>query len=783
MSGPEGDDPAPAALLRTRADANPLGPMVTAPLSVERAPTASGGPAAVAVAINDVLRKVGVRKGMRILGAANRVGGFDCPGCAWPSSDQPPSFAVCESGVRAIVDELGTRMAGPALFQTYTIPELSRRTDHWLGAQGRLTHPMIRRADANGYVAISWDDAIALIGSELRQLNSAGEPNRAAFYSSARISNEAAFCLQLLARELGTNNLASSSQLCHEASRVAMHGTLGSSRSPVTLADFAHAEAIFVFGQNPGSNHPRMLETLRDAKLRGAKIVAINPLREVGLLRVRDPRRLRDWLGNGTAIADLHVPVRVGGDLALLEGMSKAVLEADAVTREFIDAHTEGFPEFARTIAARSWADIVERSGVEEAQIRAAAEIYIRSNATIACWGVGLTQHRTGVETVEQLLAWLLLRGNIGKPGAGPLAVLGHSNTAGCWTMGVDPRPSAALLDALEQTTGVAMPRDPGHDVGSAIDAMLRGEIDVLLGVGGNLLAAAPEPERVAAALRRCRLTVHVATKLNRSHLITGETALLLPCLVRGEVHAGVDGPQWSSFEDATGQVHASQGRERPIIASLPSEPEILARIAVAARPHSQIDWPALGRDHRRIRELVAALPDCEGFCDMLGASAGVALPSPTRARVFSTTTGKARLCSSTTQIATPMPEDGLWLTTVRSHDQHNSTVYWVGDRERGILGYRRVVLMNLDDMQRLQIEPYSQVNVISHFEGQQRCAPKWVAVPHHVRPGCVAAYWPEANVLVPASSIDPRSGTPSYKSVVITLEKIEQPRRSLDDM
>jgi molybdopterin-dependent oxidoreductase alpha subunit len=460
MSGGVGDDPVPAALLRTRADASPLGPMVTAPLSVERVPTASGGPAALAVAVNDVLRKVGVRKGLRVLGAVNRAGGFDCPGCAWPSSPQSPRFAVCESGARAIVDELTTRVAGPQLFATYTIPELSRRTDHWLGTQGRLTHPMIRRADANGYAPISWAEAIALIGDELRTLDASVQQDRAVFYSSARISNEAAFCLQLLARELGTNNLASSSQLCHEASRVAMQGVLGSSRSPVGLADFAHAEAIFVFGQNPGSNHPRMLEALRDAKLRGAKIVAINPLRELGLLRVRDPRRLRDWLGEGTEIADLHVPVRIAGDLALLEGMTKAVLEADAVAHEFIDAHTEGFTELARTISARSWADIVERSGVDEAQIRAAAEIYIRSNATIACWGVGLTQHRAGVETVEALLNWLLLRGNLGKPGAGPLAVLGHSNTAGCWTMGVDPRPSAALLDALEHATGLKMPRD-----------------------------------------------------------------------------------------------------------------------------------------------------------------------------------------------------------------------------------------------------------------------------------------------------------------------------------
>lgn len=771
MSGRAGDDPAPAKAspkLRVRSDASPLGPMVTAPLTVERAPTASGGRAAFTSALDEMLRNVGWRKGLRVLGAANRVGGFDCPGCAWPESTPQPRLAVCESGARAIVDELTTRSTWSQLFVTHTIPELSRRSDHWLGKQGRLLQPMIRRADENSYVPISWDEAISIVGAALRELV---EPDRAVFYSFARISNETAFCLQLLARELGTNNLASSSQLCHEASRVAMLEVLGHHRSPVALADFERAEAIFVFGQNPGSNHPRMLEALRAAKLRGAKIVAVNPLREVGLLRVRDPKRLRDWFGEGTAIADTHLPVRIGGDLALVQGMIKATLEAGAVDRGFIDAHTEGFDELARTIAALDWVDITNRSGLDEAQIRAAADIAVRSNATIACWGVGLTQHRAGVETIEALLAWLLLRGNLGKPGAGPLAVLGHSNTAGCWTMGVDPRPSARLLDALEQAVGVAMPRREGHDVRGAIDAMARGEVDVLLGVGGNLLAAAPEPERVAAAMRRCRLTVHVATKLNRSHLITGETGLLLPCLVRGEVHPGVGGAQWSSFEDATGHVRASRGRERPPADTLLSEPEILARIAAVARPHSSIDWAGLGRDHRRIRELVAALPDCEAFADMSPGSGAVALPNPARSRVFGTKSGKARLRAGAVVTSEPLPDGGLWLTTVRSHDQHNSTVYELGDRERGILGYRRVILMNVEDMQRLEIEPYTQVDLIGHFQGEARRAAKWVAVPHHVRSGCVAAYWPEANVLVPSGSIDPRSGTPSYKSIVVTIE------------
>ncbi|PRQ07151.1 FdhF/YdeP family oxidoreductase [Enhygromyxa salina] len=760
--------------LHTRAPASPLTPLVTAPMTVDPAPQTSGGLPGVAVALNDTLRKAGVRQGLRLLRRANQDPGFACPGCAWPDaapSSSPPRFAVCESGTRAIVDALGQRRAGPQLFATYTIPELARRSDHWLNAQGRLTHPMVRRAESNSYEPIAWSEAIALIAEQLRDLP---DPNRAAFYSSARVSNEAAFCWQLLARELGTNNLASSSQLCHEASRVALTNTLGSWRGAVDLDDFAAADAIFVIGQNPASNHPRMLEALRAAKHRGAKIVSINPLREVGLVRSRDPRRPRDWLGAGIEIADLLVSVQVGGDLALIEGLTKAVIEADAVDRAFVDAHTEGYEALASGIAAREWDDIVARSGVERAQIQAAADIYIRADNTIACWGVGLTQHRGGVDAIEQLLSLLLLRGNVGKRGAGPLAVLGHSNTAGCWTMGVTPRPADALLAGLERATGVTMPRAPGLSVSDAVAGMQRGEIDVLLGLGGNLLSAGPDTEALAAGICRARLTVQISTKLNRSHLITGETALILPCLARTE--AGPGAPQWSSFEDATGGVRASLGRERPVAAGLVSEVEILAQIGAALSPDSPVQWATLARDHGRIRELIAAaLPDCEAFATELAPGRPLRLVRPAHDRRFATATasGKAKLTIASSAGPTPtLPENALLLTTVRSHDQHNTTVYWLGDRERGIHGYRRLVLMNLADMRRLEIEPYEQVELISHFEGVERRAPKWVAVPHHVREGCVAAYFPEANVLVPGAAIDPRSGTPSFKSVVVTIAK-----------
>jgi molybdopterin-dependent oxidoreductase alpha subunit len=746
----------PAASIRARAEANPLGPMMTAPLSVEHAPTASGGPSALGTALNEMLRKPGLWRGRRLLQQANQPGGFVCPGCAFPAPDTPARVAVCEAGVRAIVDDFGSRVASPELFATYTIPELSRRSDHWLGAQGRLTHPMIRRADGNGYVPIVWDEALAIVGTALRELE---QPDRAVFHASGRIANEPAYLLQLLARACGTNNVTCSSALSHAGSRVALRSVLGRERTTITLADFERAQAIFLIGHNPGSTHPRMLELLRRAKLRGAKLVAINPLREVGLLRVRDPKRLGELLGAGTALADIDLRVRIGGDAALFEGLCKAVIEAGAIDRSFIDAHTEGFAAFAETVRSRTWAEIVAEAGVDEPAIRAAADIYAGSSATIACWGLGLTQHVEGVATIERLLALLLLRGNVDRPGAGALPLLGQANTAGSWALGLEGQPGTRWLDALERSTGLTVPRTPGPALHEAVAAMRKSEVDVFLGLGGNLLSSMPDTERVAEGLRRCRLTVHVATKLNRSHLITGEVGLLLPCIVPSER----DAEHWSSFTDMTGNVRASRGRERPISDALLAEVEILARIGATARP-DVIDWSALAHDRGRIRELIAALPDCDGFAR---------LTPEAPQRLGQVTADKAQFRVPTRTPAPERPEPGLWLTTVRSHDQLNSTVYSVGDRERGLLGYRRVLLMNLDDMHRLGVEPYSQIDLVSHHRGERRVAPKWVAIPHHVHEGCAAAYWPEANVLVPSDAIDPRSGTPGYKSVWVTIGQV----------
>jgi molybdopterin-dependent oxidoreductase alpha subunit len=711
------------------------------------------------VVLDDTLRKPGLLRGLRVLGALNQERGFVCPGCAWPTPDRRARFELCESGARAVADEATLLNAGPRLFETYTIPELARRSDHWLGSQGRLSEPMIRRADKNGYEPITWDDAITLIGSTLATLP---DPRRAVFYSSARVANEPAFCWQLLARALGTNNLASSSQLCHQASRIALREVLGDAGACVSVADFDHAEAIFVVGSNPGSNHPRMLAALLAAKRRGAKIVAINPLREASLLRVRGAR---EWFGEGAESVDLLLPVSAGGDLAAIIGISKAVLEADALERELVAARTRDFAAFEAALASFSWAEICEHSGLDEAAIRAAADIYARSHATIVCWGVGLTQHRQGVAAVAQLLNLLLLRGNVGKPGAGPLALLGHNNTRGCWTMGVEPELDPNMRERLAAATGLAIPPEPGFDVVGAIAAMQRGDVDVFMSLGGNLLSAAPDTEHVAAALRRCKLTVHLATKLNRAHLITGETALLLPCLARSEIDRG----GWISCEDMTGTVRASTGAVPPIGHALRSELEIITAIAAAAVP-AALDWHALGRDYDRVRELIAAaVPGCERFTE-LGRTRSLPLRVPTE--------GTASFAIPPALGPRPKPGEFV-LTTVRSHDQHNSTIYSQGDRERGIEGYRRIVLMNLTDISGLGIEPFDSVDLISDVGDGERVAANWVAIPHHVPAGVLAAYWPEANALVPAGHVDARSGTPAYKSVLVRVRARDVPAKT----
>ncbi|NVB42611.1 molybdopterin-dependent oxidoreductase [Pseudenhygromyxa sp. WMMC2535] len=745
----EDDDQPGAALPATLPSAQ--NPLVTAPMTVERPPDAAAGFPGLAVAANDALRKLGPVRGLRLFHQANQATGFDCPGCAWPTPDHPRRLELCESGARAVADEGGQRRATANFFATYTLRELGQRSDQWLAGQGRLTEPMIHLPGTPGYVPISWEDAIARVAEALRGLE---RPSQAAFYASGRSSNEAAFLLGLLARRLGTNNLAHCANLCHDASRIALREQLGVERATVGLADFERCEAVLCFGHNPGSNHPRMLDSLRMAKARGAKLIAINPLLETGLRRVKDLRRRSDWFGPGEALCDLYLQIRPGTDAFVIAALIKGTIEAGAVAREFVDAHTTGYEALATKIEDLSWAQLSAGCGCPEEDLRAAAAVFAGSRATIASWGTGLTQHEHGVDTLRALLGALLLRGSVGRPGAGALPLMGHSNVVGSTRVGVDHRPSATLLDALEAGLGFAPPREPGHDVGGALAAMLAGEVRVLFGLGGNLLSAAPDTERAAEALRRCALTVHVSTKLNRGHLITGETALILPCLSRSELERQQGGPALLSFEGLDGRTKLGRGHATPASPQLRGEPRILAELGAACFPDDpHVDWPALASDYGQIRTLIER---CVGD------------PAPLPETL--------PLAPARLQLALPeaptLDDDQLLLTTLRSHDQHNSVIYAPGDRLRGIEGYRRLIMINLGDLEQLGLEPYDQVDLISEHDGRRRVAERWVAVPHHVPPGCCAAYFPEANVLVPLERRDPHSGTPASKSVVIRVRK-----------
>lgn len=773
--------------LPTPRQPSPLTPLVTAPLTVERPPKSAAGLPAVTSSLNYMLRKTGLGRGLRVLARVNQSEGFDCPGCAWPDPAERSVVEFCENGARAVADEATIRRIDREFFERFTVRELAERSDHWLNGQGRLTEPMILRSGDLHYRPLGWDQVFALLGDALRELAS---PHEAIFYTSGRTSNEAAFLYQAFVRLLGTNNLPDCSNMCHESSGTGLRATIGVGKGTVQIDDFLQAGAIFVFGQNPGTNHPRMLSLLREAKLRGVKIVTVNPLREVGLIRFKHPQKLGDLLGGGVELTDLYLQVKINGDVALIKAIMKLVLEAEAarpgevVDRAFIDEHTIGYRELVADLERYELAALVEACGVPEDQIRAAAKIYVESKATIACWAMGLTQHQNGVANVQELTNLLLLRGNIGRPGAGVCPVRGHSNVQGDRTMGIWERPSAAFLDRVGEAIGFEPPREPGYDVVEAIEAMHAGKAKLFFALGGNFLSATPDTLVTAEALRRCPLTVHVSTKLNRSHLITGQTALILPCLGRTErdTQAGVE--QFVTVENSMGIVHRSRGRLEPASEHLLSEPQIVARLAHAALgERSPIDFLALASDYDRIRDLIErAIPGFDDYNRRVRSEHGFSLPNGARERRWATDSGKAEF----TVHAVPawrLADDELLMMTIRTHDQYNTTIYDLDDRYRGIQGYRRVVLMNLADLEKFGVEPYDQVDLTSRFEGKERHAPRWVAIPHDIPKGMCATYFPEANVLVPLEQYAEGSRTPASKSVVVTLCKaVGLPEKKRDD-
>jgi len=738
--------------------------------------TAAGGARALAATLSYAAAQTGLVRGARVLARTNQDRGFDCPGCAWPEPDDRGAIEFCENGAKAVLSEATTRRADLAFFRQHGVADLSARGDTWLNDQGRLVHPLVLRPGATHYEPIGWDDAFGLIAGELRDLRS---PDEAVFYTSGRTSNEAAFLLQLFVRAFGTNNLPDCSNMCHESSGTGLREVIGVGKGTVQLEDFEVADAIFVVGQNPGTNHPRMLATLEAAARRGATIVSVNPLAEPGTMRFAHPQSVLGLLGDSTPLARMHVPVRINGDVGFFQGVMKAMLEEEAIApgrvldRDFIDAHTTGFEDLERTIAAAPWEDLVASSGVSEEEMRAAARVAIESRATIVTWAMGLTQHVNAVDNVQAIASFLLLRGMVGKPGAGPCPVRGHSNVQGDRTMGIWEKMPDAWLDRLGREFGFDPPRAHGLDTVGAIHAMLEGRASAFFAMGGNFLSAAPDTERTAEALRRCRLTVHVSTKLHRGHLVTGSHALILPCLGRTEVDVQSGAEQFVTVEDSMGIVHASRGSLPPAGEHLMSETRIVARLAEATiGKRLAIEWGALADDYDRVRGHIArVVPGCDGYVERVRQPGGFRMRNAARERVFDTPTGRAAF----TVHELPRHDLGpgqLLMMTIRSHDQYNTTVYGPDDRYRGIRGGRHVVLMNADDARDRGLEQGDVVDLTSHFADGERMARRFVVVPYAIPRGCCATYFPEANVLVPLGSVARKSNTPASKSVVVTVAR-----------
>jgi molybdopterin-dependent oxidoreductase alpha subunit len=742
--------------------------------------SAAAGIGGVVASFRHALTEMGVRRSLRTLTAINQKDGYDCQSCAWPDPDGGRHVAeFCENGAKATAWEATTRRATPELFARHSVAELSRLSDHALGELGRLTHPMLLRRGATRYEPISWDDAFALVAAELTALES---PDEAVFYTSGRASNEAAFLYQLFVRQFGTNNLPDCSNMCHESSGTALMETIGVGKGTVTLEDFDTAQAIFIAGQNPGTNHPRMLSTLQRAKRNGATIVGINPLAEAGLKRFKQPQEILGLLGRGTEIADFLLRVRVGGDVAVFQGIAKALLERNAggetvIDSDFIAGCTDGFDAYTSAVARTPWDAIVAASGVPHEDIQRAADVFAKSDRTITCWGMGLTQHVNAVGNIQEIVNLHLLRGQIGKSGAGLCPVRGHSNVQGDRTVGIWERPRPEFLDRLGAVFGFAPPRHHGVDTVGAIRAMHAGHARVFFALGGNFLQATPDTEYVASALRRCRLTAHVSIKPNRAHLVTGEQALILPCLGRSERDVQAAGEQFVTTENSMAIVQASRGVLAPASPQLLSEPAIVARLARATLgASSAVAWEELVADYDRIRDAIErVIPIFERYNERVRVPGGFHLPNAARDRAFLTATGKARFTVHPLPTLTLDPGQ-LMLTTVRAHDQFNTTVYAPNDRYRGVRNGRRVVFMHPDDMRERDLAAEMAVDITSHHGGVERHARNFRVVPYDVPRGCAAAYFPEANVLVPHDHVAAGSNTPASKAIVVTVRRAGSP-------
>ncbi|MEW2323177.1 FdhF/YdeP family oxidoreductase [Streptomyces griseoincarnatus] len=746
-------------------------PVQDAPKVAERKRAAAGLPA-IGHTLRMAHQQMGVKRTALTLLSVNQKDGFDCPGCAWPEPEHRHKAEFCENGAKAVAEEATLRRVTPEFFAAHPVSDLARRSGYWLGQQGRLTHPMYLPEGADHYEPVSWERAFDIVAEELTALSS---PDEAVFYTSGRTSNEAAFLYQLFARKLGTNNLPDCSNMCHESSGSALSETIGVGKGSVLLDDLYQADLIVVAGQNPGTNHPRMLSALEKAKANGARVVSVNPLPEAGLERFKNPQTPKG-LTAGTTLTDLFLQIRIGGDQALFRLLNKLILDTPgAVDEEFVRGHTHGFEQFTEAARAADWDGTLAATGLAREDVERFLRMVLDSERIVVCWAMGLTQHKHSVPMIREIVNFLLLRGNIGRPGAGVCPVRGHSNVQGDRTMGIFERPAPAFLEALEREFGFAPPREHGYDVVRAIRALRDGEAKVFFAMGGNFVSASPDTEVTEAAMRRARLTVHVSTKLNRSHAVTGARALILPTLGRTERDLQASGEQFVTVEDSMGMVHASRGRLEPASPHLLSEPAIVCRLARRVLgTEDDVPWEEFEKDYATVRDRIArVVPGFEDFNARVAHPGGFALPhAPRDERRFPTATGKANFTAAPVEYP-HLPEGRLLLQTLRSHDQYNTTIYGLDDRYRGIRNGRRVVLVNPDDARALKLADGSYVDLVSEWkDGVERRAPGFRVVHYPTARGCAAAYYPETNVLVPLDATADVSNTPASKSVVVRLEQ-----------
>lgn len=740
--------------------------------------TIAAGIPAVVSSMEKVVGEAGFARGMKALWSLNKKGGFDCPSCAWPDPDDERSGVAeyCENGARAVAEEATAKKLTPAFFSQNAVQDLAKLSDYEIGSKGRVAQPMYLPKRATHYQPISWDHAFEKIASSLKNLSS---PDEAIFYTSGRTSNEAAFLYQLLVRQYGTNNLPDCSNMCHESSGVALGESLGIGKGSVKLADFYEAEAIIILGQNPGTNHPRMLTALQKAKKNGAKIISANPLPETGLMGFSNPQTVKGVLDIDTDLTDLFLHIKINGDMALLKAIQILLIQEDeknpgsVLDLDFIEKNTLGVAEFKQHLKQQNLDELIKISGIPLEQIQKTVEILKHKNKIIVCWAMGLTQHKNSVDTIKEVVNLLLLKGSIGKPGAGTCPVRGHSNVQGDRTMGIFEKPPVALLEKIEENFKFTPPKEHGLDVVNSIKAMHAGKAKVFFAMGGNFLSATPDTNFTADALRQCRLTVHVSTKLNRSHLVHGEEAILLPCLGRSDKDLVNGENQFVSCENSMGVIQSSKGVLEPISDDLLSEPLIVCKLAKALfGDNSVIDWNKFTEHYDVIRDAIEkTIPGFEDYNTRVRIPGGFYLPNCNREGTFNTESKKAHFNVADVKTL-PMESDELMMMTIRSHDQFNTTVYGLNDRYRGIYNERRVILMNEKDINDRGLQDGDVVDLVNNHDGTERVANNFIVVKYPIPEGCTATYFPETNVLVPVTSVADKSNTPTSKQVILKVKK-----------